>query len=99
MSIKIEAQTKRIVFGLAAVLLAALGWLAQSALSERRLEAGQREATREFEAGNTKNARDRLAYLATRWPGRVDVLYRLGESELACGRIEEALAAWSQVPP
>ena len=45
-----------------------------------------------MEAGNAIGARDRLAHLAQRWPGRAEILFRLGESELACGRIEQAIA-------
>ena len=37
--------------------------------------------------------------LARRWPGRPEILFRLGESELACGRVDEAMIAWSQIPP
>jgi enediyne biosynthesis protein E4 len=90
--------SRRLVAGLATVLLALLGLLAYAAFSERRLEAGLREATRDLEAGNFVAARERLKYLARRWPGRAELLFPLGESELACGRLEEALAAWSQVP-
>jgi tetratricopeptide (TPR) repeat protein len=88
----------RLVSGLATVLLALLGWFAYASVSQRRLEAGLHEATRDMEAGNIVGARDRFLYLARRWPGRPEVLFRLGESELACGRTLEALAAWSQVP-
>ncbi len=84
--------------GLAAVLLAVLAWVAYGAVAERRLLAGLAEAARDMEAGNSVRSRDRLARLAERWPGRAEVLFRLGESELTCGRVEPAKIAWSKVP-
>ena len=61
-------------------------------------EPGSSEAASDMKAGNSVAARDRLARLAERWPGRAEVLFPLGESELACGRIEQAMIAWSQIP-
>ena len=94
----LQSPWLRLAGGLAAVLFALLGWFAYASISERRLQAGLREATRDLEVGKTAAARDRLRDLAGRWPGRAEVLFRLGEGELACGRVEEALDAWSQVP-
>ena len=84
--------------GPAAIVVVVLGWVSYRALSERQLHAGLEEAAREMEAGNPIEARDRLARLAHRWPGQAEILFRLGESELACGRIEQAMIAWSEVP-
>ncbi len=84
--------------GLAAILVVLLGSTGYRALGERRLRADLEHAEREMRAGNSAGARDRLMRLAARWPGRAEVLYPLGESELACGRIEQAKDAWSQIP-
>ena len=40
----------------------------------------------------------RLEYLANHYPRRAEVFYRLGESALASGRVDQAKAAWSRVP-
>jgi tetratricopeptide (TPR) repeat protein len=39
-----------------------------------------------------------LSELARRWPDDGELLLRLGESELARGRRDAALAAWERVP-
>ena len=82
----------------AAVLFVLLGWAAYGALSERRLQSELDAAARDMASGNSTSARDRLARLALAWPGRAEVLFSLGESELACGRVEQAISAWSQIP-
>jgi enediyne biosynthesis protein E4 len=62
-----------------------------------RLELEQaREA---MTAGRTALARERLARLAEHWTNQGEVSLLLGECELARGRREDALTAWSQVPP
>ena len=88
----------RYAAALAAILVVLLGWFSYGAFSESRLKAGIAAAARAMDAGNAIEARDRLASLARRWPGRAEILFRLGESELACGRIDEAMIAWSQIP-
>ena len=72
---------RRFLIGLAVILLGLPGWFAFRAFSERRLVAGLLSAARDMEAGNVAAARIRLAHLAARWPGRPEVLFRLGESE------------------
>jgi tetratricopeptide (TPR) repeat protein len=84
--------------GLGASLLAVLGWFLYGTISERRLLDGLEAAARDMEAGNYARSRERLARLAERFRGRGDILFPLGESELACGRAERAELAWSQVP-
>jgi enediyne biosynthesis protein E4 len=84
--------------GLAAILVVLLGWATYARLSERRLRAELKQAASDAKAGNSLAARDRLARLAGRWPGRAEVFFQLGESELACGRVEQAVIAWSQIP-
>jgi tetratricopeptide (TPR) repeat protein len=88
----------RYVLGPAAVLLVLLGWFSYRALSERRLRAGLEDAARDMAAGNSIGARERLSSLAGRFPGRAEILFPLGESELACGRFDRAMDAWSQIP-
>ena len=88
-----------VLSGLAAILVIVLSFAGYQALAERRLRAGLEGAEREMRAGNSPGARDQLMSLAARWPGRAEVLFPLGESELACGRIEQAITAWSQIPP
>ncbi len=83
---------------LAAVLLAVMGWLAYGAISERTLQTRLAEAIHELESGNVEQARHRLEYLANHYPRRAEVFFHLGESELASGRVDQAKAAWSQVP-
>jgi tetratricopeptide (TPR) repeat protein len=95
----INRSAKRwIISGLAASAFAVLGWLAYGAISERRLRTGLREAASDMEAGDFVRCRERLARLSARYPGHGEILFRLGESELACGRADRAVAAWSRVP-
>ena len=90
---------KRYLSGAAAILVVLLGWAIYARLSERRLRVDLEQAASDRKAGNSRAARDRLARLVERWPGRAEVLFPLGESELACGRVEQAMIAWSQIPP
>src|SRR5262245_20013857 len=64
----LSKRYRRLISGLTALSLALLGWYAYASFSHRRLEAGLHEATRDIEAGNLVGARNRLAYLARRWP-------------------------------
>src|SRR5947208_1759123 len=50
-------------------------------------------------AGKGFEERINVLLLARRWPGDVEVEYRLGECELARGRPDDALTSWSRVPP
>ena len=88
----------RFLLAVAAVLVILLGWAGYGAVSARRLHAELDTAARDMASGNAIRARDRLARLAGAWPGRAEILYPLGESELACGRFEQAISAWSQIP-
>ena len=55
--------------------------------------AGSEMAERRF-----SSARDRLARLSLRWPGRDEVEYPLGTCEAELGHFNEALEAWGRVP-
>ncbi len=95
----IDRSNKRwIILGLAAALAAMLGWSLWGTVVERRLRTGLAEAASDMEAGNFDRSSERLRRLADRYRGQGEVLFRLGESELACGRVDRAAIAWSQVP-
>ena len=63
-----------------------------------RLRATWRQARGEVAAGKFATALPRLVGLAGRWPADGEVLYHLGSCELALGRREEAVRAFSRVP-
>ena len=62
-------------------------------------ESSLAEARRAVAAGRFVDARPRLARLASLWPGRADVEFSLGVCEQATGHLDDAVAAWSRVPP
>ena len=55
-------------------------------------------ARRELVLGRHASARERLAALSAKRPGRGEVELPLGDAEQASGRHKEATAAWSRVP-
>lgn len=63
-----------------------------------RLRADWRQARGEVAAGKYATALSRLVRLAKRWPTDGEVLYQLGSCELALGRPEKAIDAFSRVP-
>jgi len=78
--------------------VAGAGWLAVAGVEAWRYDAELSRAEGEMAAGRPAGARDRLARLSTRWPGRDEVEYPLGVCEAALGRVGPALAAWARVP-
>ena len=93
-----RSRYRLIALFLAASVVAVAGWFVHGAVSERQLRTQLAAAASDMEAGNFARSRDRLLRLAERYRGRDDILFRLGESELACGRLDRAAIAWSQVP-
>ena len=91
---------RRMLCALAFLVLALLGgtWAVHSALASRHYRAELARAEMDFRAGFAALAQTRLSALAVRWPDDPEVLFRLGICELARGRREAALAAWSRVP-
>ncbi len=84
-----------IPLGLAAILAC---WFGLEMYQFRRLRSELRLAEHDFVARRYAAARDRLARLAVRWPGRGDVEYWLGVCELNEGNPLAAMKAWSRVP-
>jgi len=54
-------------------------------------------AERALAAGDARGAREILARLSGRWPGRDEVEYPLGVAEANLGRVDAALGAWGRV--
>jgi enediyne biosynthesis protein E4 len=77
-----------------AVLGLGLFWGITAWQDHAALASAQRDET----AGRFAEARDTLAKLAARRPGRDDVEYALGASEAALGHVQPALDAWARVP-
>ena len=75
-----------------------VAWLAALAAGERHLRTELRESKRELARQRNDQAKERLIQLARRWPGRGDVEYWLGISEMAAGNSDAAFEAWSRVP-
>ena len=96
----LEGRPTRLASGLAAVLLVATRLVRlRLVFAAAAAKPASREATRDMEAGNiVRCERPAGIPVAGAGPAGAEVLFRLGESELACGRVEQALAAWSQVP-
>jgi enediyne biosynthesis protein E4 len=77
------------------VSAAAGGYLVRSRSWHRELEQARQALT----AGRSGVARERLIRLAEHWTNQGELYLLLGECELARGRREDALTAWSKVPP
>ena len=75
-----------------------LGWLGISRFAAWRYDRELTRAEHEIDSGDFAHARDRLAQLATRWPGLDEVQYPLGTCEAALGNVDAALSAWACVP-
>ena len=75
-----------------------VAWLAALAAGERHLRTELREAKRELAKQRNDQAKERLIQLARRWPGRGDVEYWLGISEMAADNTDAAFEAWSRIP-
>ena len=63
-----------------------------------RYRAELSAARRDEAAGRFDEARQRLARLSARWPGRDEVEYPLGTCEAALGHVADALDAWGRIP-
>ena len=70
---------------------------AELARAESDMESARRAPSGE-RPGYFSRARDRLARLSARRPGRDEVDYRLGTCEAALGHFGPALEAWGRVP-
>ncbi len=79
-----------------ALVLSSAGYLGARSWLDR---ATMSRAFHDLARGNYAAAAPQLAAMARRWPGDVEVAYRLGECEWARGDSEAALAAWSRIPP
>jgi enediyne biosynthesis protein E4 len=91
-----ESRRLCLAWGLGALLAAgATIWGVETLLFRAELSG----ANDDLAHSRPGQARDRLARLAKRRPGRSDVALSLGLSEQAIGRIDEALAAWGQIAP
>jgi tetratricopeptide (TPR) repeat protein len=78
--------------------VALLAWFIVQAVEDRHFRAELRQAQVELAGRRAALAKVRLNRLAKRWPGRGDVEYWLGATELVEGNTNAALAAWSRVP-
>jgi len=81
------------------VLLLAMGAAGAYVIHQRSLYAELDQARTALGAGRFGVASDRLSRLAPRWTNNGEVLLLLGQSELARGHREEALAAWAKLSP
>ncbi len=81
-----------------ALLAAALGWGVVWGVDAWWYRCELARAEREMASGRSAPARERLARMAARWPGRDEVEYPLGVCEAALGHVEPALEAWARVP-
>ena len=93
-----ETMPRRVLILVLTLGVGLVAWLAALAAGERRLRTELREAKRELGIQRNDQAKERLIQLARRWPGRGDVEYWLGTSELAAGNSDAAFEAWSRVP-
>ena len=66
--------------------------------SERRFQAEFAKARKDLDAGHFALGRDKLLKLDESHPRRAEVLFAIGATEQALGRIDAALAAWERVP-
>jgi tetratricopeptide (TPR) repeat protein len=85
-----------VLFGLAAVAVVAVVWMAW-VVGGRRHRSALERVDREIAAGRYGRARQRLIGLSTRWMGPDEVDYRLGVCEGRLGHDEAALAAWGRL--
>jgi len=74
-----------------------VSWAAAWALDQWRFLTELRQAEHDLDSRQYDAARTRLARLSRQWPGRSEVEYRLGVSEMHAGNSEAALAAWGRV--
>jgi enediyne biosynthesis protein E4 len=81
-----------------ALLAPTLGWGLVWGVETRWYRGELERAQADVNADRTGQARQRLARLAARWPGRGEVEYPLGVCEAALGHIDAALDAWARVP-
>ncbi|QEH34316.1 FG-GAP repeat protein [Aquisphaera giovannonii] len=94
-------RRRRMGWAVAVALLAAVavGVSAAGLARQRRAWRAELEAARlAIAEGRHSTARQKLAGLADRWSNEGEVYLLLGECELARGRRDEALSAWSRVP-
>jgi enediyne biosynthesis protein E4 len=87
------------IAGLIVALAVALVWGVSWWIAVRRFRNELDLAERDFKSGKFGLAQRRLSALEGSWFGQGEVAFRLGICELARGYREEALAAWSRVPP
>jgi thioredoxin-like negative regulator of GroEL len=80
-------------------LALALGYVGYLGAQSWQYRAALKRAQRDLSRGDHAAAATQFAALARRWPRVAEVAYGLGECELALGRPDAALAAWSRVPP
>lgn len=73
-----------------------LGWWKATEFVQLRAEL--RLARADFDARRYQDSSSRFARLAARWPGRADLEYWLGASEMMAGQPDAALEAWGRVP-
>jgi len=93
-----RTRLRWLLSGLVAAFLAVSCWIGARAVSQWRLRTDLDQAAHDLNTGNAVRSRERLARLAEQWPGDARVLFRLGESELACGRPDAAFQAWARIP-
>src|SRR6516162_5789166 len=79
--------------------LGLVAWAAVGAWAHWRFQSEMSQAEGDLSARQFDAARTRLVRLAREWPGRSDVQYRLGVSEMHAGNASAALDAWSRVAP
>ncbi len=85
-------------FWLIAVVVALAAWPTIYAIDTWRYRTELRQAERAYAGKRFGEARERLARMSLRWPGRGMVEYWLGASENREGHAEAALEAWDRVP-
>ena len=94
-------RSRLIIIALLAVAtIAAAGgvWFFVQQSRDRHIAAELVEANRDLAENRPNSASERLNQLLAIRPGRSDLLLLLGQSELARGKTEKALAALSQIP-
>ena len=85
--------------GGAAATALALGYAGYLGVQSWLYRAGLDRAMRDLSRGDYAAAAAQFAALARRRPGDAEVEFRLGECGRAGGHHDDALAAWSRVPP
>ena len=94
-------RSRWIIFALSAVaILAAAGgvWFFVQRSQERWIASEIEEANRDLAQNRPNSASERVNRLIAMRPGRSALLLLLGQAELARGKTEKALAAFSEIP-